>query len=245
MHELGHSMAAASVGYKLNKITLMPFGAVVSGNIDGLKPKDELKIALAGPFINLAIGMLFVAFWWIFPEIYAFTDIVVEANFSMALINFLPVFPLDGGRIASSYISQKHGSEKARKICKISGIIFAGLLFAIFVISCFYVFNLSFLFFSLFVLLGALDKNKENKYVKMYSALASDQLKNGTPYKKQAVNKSITIKRLITILDADAVNEIVVFDKEREIAYLNQNKIIKIIENGDLYSPISKYLSIK
>ena len=51
-HEIGHSLVANSIGYKLNKIKLMPFGAVVSGNIDGLKLKDEIKIALAGPLVN-------------------------------------------------------------------------------------------------------------------------------------------------------------------------------------------------
>ena len=56
VHELGHSFAAAGLGYRLNKITLMPFGAVASGDIDGLKLKDEIKIALAGPLINLAIA---------------------------------------------------------------------------------------------------------------------------------------------------------------------------------------------
>ena len=91
IHELGHSFAASSVGYKLNKITLMPFGAVVTGNIDGLNFKDEIKIAIAGPFINLAIALFFIALWWIFPEIYAFTDVVVEANLSLALVNFLPI----------------------------------------------------------------------------------------------------------------------------------------------------------
>ena len=93
VHELGHSFAAAGAGYRLNRITLMPFGAVVRGDIDGLKFSDEIKIALAGPLLNLAIGLLFVAIWWIYPESYAFTDIVAEANFSLALVNFLPIFP--------------------------------------------------------------------------------------------------------------------------------------------------------
>ena len=46
LHELGHSFVASNAGYRLNKITLMPFGAVVRGDIDGLKFSDEIKIAL-------------------------------------------------------------------------------------------------------------------------------------------------------------------------------------------------------
>ena len=60
-HELGHSFAATNAGYKLNKITLMPFGAVVKGDIEGLKLSDEIKIALAGPILNIAIALFFVS----------------------------------------------------------------------------------------------------------------------------------------------------------------------------------------
>ena len=245
VHELGHSFVASREGYKLNRITLMPFGAVVSGNIDGLKPVDEMKIALAGPFTNIAIGLLFVATWWIFPETYAYTDIAAEANFSMALVNFLPVFPLDGGRVLSSYLSQKSGREKAYKICKVSGVVIAALLLALFIISAFYALNISLLFFSLFVFFGATDKHKENKYVRIYSALSKEKLKRGAEYKKQAVDKSVSVKKVLSILDPDAVNEIVVFDGEKEIAKLSQRRVSEIIEKGDLYSPIEKYLSAR
>lgn len=243
VHELGHSFVAANAGYKLNRITLMPFGAVVSGNIDGLKPVDEMKIALAGPFTNIAVGLLFLATWWIFPETYAYTDIVAEANFSMALINFLPVFPLDGGRVFSSYLSQKVGKEKAYKICKASGITVSLILLVLFSVSAFYTFNFSLMFFSLFVFFGALDKHKENKYVKIYSAFSPEKLKRGVECKRQAVDKSVSVKKILSILDADALNEIVVFDGEKEITRLNQKKLNEIIIKGDLYAPIEKYLS--
>lgn len=243
VHELGHSYAAASSGYRLNTITMMPFGAVVSGNIEGLKPKDEFKIALAGPFVNVAIGLLFIATWWMFPETYAFTDVAAEANFSMALINFLPVFPLDGGRVLSSILSQKIGRERAYKICRSLGVLLSVALLALFVTSIFFTVNFTILFFAAFVLFGALDKKECNRYVKIYSSLSADKLKRGVIYKKQGIDKSTTVKKLISILDEDAINEIVVFDGETEIARLNQKRINEIIEIGDTYSPIGKYIS--
>ena len=47
MHELGHSFVASKEGYRLNKITLMPFGAVVQGDIEDVSPKTQIKIAIA------------------------------------------------------------------------------------------------------------------------------------------------------------------------------------------------------
>ena len=242
IHELGHSFVASSVGYKLNKITLMPFGAIISGNIDGLKASEQIKISLAGPFINLAIAILFVAIWWIYPESYAFTDIVAEANFSLALVNFLPIFPLDGGRVLSSILDEWLGRKKAFIISKIIGVIFSLMLLALFVVSIFHQINISLLFFSLFVLFGALNRNKENKYIRINSVLSNQRLKRGLVYKKQALHKSASVKKLISMLDEYAVNEIVVFDDGKPIKTLSQENINAIIEKGQIHSPIGDFI---
>lgn len=242
LHELGHSFVAAGAGYRLKKITLMPFGAVVSGKLDGMKLKDEIKIALAGPFINLAVGLLFVASWWIYPESYAFTDIAAEANFSMAIVNLLPIFPLDGGRILSASLSLLMGDDKAFFICRIIGVVFALLLTALFIISAFNQINLSLMFFAAFVLFGALSRHKENKYVKLYTAPEEDGLLRGMPYKKQALSINATVKKLMLCLDERAINEVVIFDGNKQVTTLTQRRIGEIVERADLYSPIKKYI---
>ncbi len=243
IHELGHSLVASKSGYRLNRIVLMPFGAVVKGNIDGLKFSDEVKIALAGPLINLTVGFFFLALWWIVPEIYAFTDLCVQANFATALVNLLPAFPLDGGRVLSAMLSIKLGSGKAFKISKALGITFGLSLFGLFVLSVFYTANLSLLIFSLFVISGVLTRTKDNVYIKAYSAVTAEKLMRGMPFKKQGIEKRATVKKLISILDEQAINEIAVFDGNRQVATLTQEKIGKIIENGELYSPIEKYIN--
>ena len=242
IHELGHSYVASSKGYKLNKITLMPFGAVVSGDIDGLKPRDEIMVALAGPFINLAVGIFFVATWWIFPESYAFTDVVAQTNFSLAIVNFLPIFPLDGGRVLTASLSEKLGRKRAFNICKWIGGFFALLLLAGFIFTLFNTVNLSLLFFSLFVLFGAFGKNKDNVYVKLFTALDEKRLKRGMDVKRQALHKNASVKKLLSMLEVDAVNEIVVFDDEKPIKTLTQDKLKELIESADLYSPIGRYV---
>lgn len=237
-HELGHSLVASNAGYKLDKITLMPFGAVVSGDIEGLKLADEIKVALAGPFLNLAIGLLFVASWWIVPETYAFTDVVAEANFSMALVNFLPIFPLDGGRVLGAMLAIKFGKKKSDAVCKIVGVVFILFLGVAFALT----FNLSILLFALFVIFGLFGKGKQNKYVKIYTDITRAKLRRGMPFLKQAVDKSVSVKKMVSLLDENSVNEIAVFDGDRQIALLSQRRIKEIIGKADLYSPVEKYL---
>jgi len=241
-HEIAHSIVADSCGYRLKRITLMPFGAIAESGGGDMTCKDQLKIALAGPFLNIAVGILFVAVWWIYPESYAYTDIVAEANFSLALVNLLPAYPLDGGRMLCSLISIKTGKEKAQKICKIITTIFSIILCALFILSLFYTPNISLILFSSFLFVGAMGKNKDCVYVKLKTVFSKSSLKRGVPYKKFAIDKSVTVQKLIGILDKEAVNEIVVFDNGEKIATLSQNKINEIVEKGDIYKPLSNFL---
>ncbi len=242
IHELGHSFVAEIKGYKLNKITLMPFGAVISCGKNDLNIKDQTAIALAGPFINIIIALIFISFWWIYPESYAFTDTAVEANLTMAIINLIPVFPLDGGRIMYSILALKINKQKAKLYCKILGVILSVTLIGLFIYSAFNTLNLSLLFFSLFILIGVIKKDDENVYVKLYTGLNSEALKRGVEVKNIAVSPEISIRGLVRILDADKLNEVLIVNDGEVITRLSQTKLLKIIEKGDINSPIKKYL---
>ena len=98
-HECAHAFAAAKRGYALNAIVLMPYGAVIEGDLEGLTFKDEISVALWGPLCNLLTAAFFAAVWWFEPTVYAFTDTAYYSSLSIALVNLLPAYPLDGGRI--------------------------------------------------------------------------------------------------------------------------------------------------
>lgn len=244
-HELGHSIVAQNMGYKLNKITLLPFGAVVKGNIEGLSAADEIKVALAGPMVNLGIGIFFVASWWIYPELYAFTDVVVQTNFSMALINLIPAYPLDGGRVLRAIISKRLNEKLADRACSLLGITLSIIMLVLFIFTLFNQINLSLLFFALFCFVGVISGPKGIKYVRLFSGISEDKLKRGVPIKRQAVSPKTKVRTLMLLLDENAVNEVEVFDGQNRICLLSQEKILKIVEEGEIYAPISKYISGK
>ena len=95
IHEMGHSISAEKSGYRLVNVTLMPFGAVVKGDISGMGYKDEIRVALAGPVINFCIGVSILALWWLFPETYPYTEIAVTANFALCFINLIIPLEID------------------------------------------------------------------------------------------------------------------------------------------------------
>lgn len=213
-HEYGHAFAAERLGYKMNKITLMPYGAVINGAIDGLSYKDEVTVALAGPLTNLFICLFFTAAWWLVPEIYAYTDTVLFANLSIAAINLIPAYPLDGGRIVAAALSLKHKPKNVFKAMRIIGAIIGALLLALFFVTLFGSPNFSLLFFSLFILVGALKKTDERAYVKAYGkSLSGNTVKE---CKTLLVGKNVPLKNLMAKTVDEYAYSINIFDEKKQ-----------------------------
>lgn len=243
VHETGHSICAGNRGYRLDKITLMPFGAVVSGEIDGLKSKDEIAIALAGPLVNLGVAVLFVAGWWIYPQTYAYTDVIVSTCFSLAVINLIPAYPLDGGRVLYSLLRVKIGNQKAKTVCSLLGVALGICLVVGFILTCFNTPNYSLLFFSAFVLMGNV-KVDGGKYVRLFGRTGYSNLSRGVPYKKQGIDANSTVKTLLKILDEESLNEIVVFRNGKEVATLSQKRITDLLQKSTVYDKIGEVLGV-
>ncbi len=232
IHEAGHSFAAEIFGYKLKKVTLMPYGAIVSGDMSGMSAREEAVVVIAGPLINLVIGFFIFALWWVFPETYPYTELAAEANFALAAINAIPAFPLDGGRLLVCLLSKKLGRVKAIKIAKIVSCVTSAGLIGLFVYSCFVKVNFSILIFAAFVLTGALDKTNADCYVRMFDELSADKLKRAKEIKEIAVRENTTVKKLYRILTGDYLYRIFV---------LNENgKPIKVIEPYELADFLSE-----
>lgn len=99
-HECGHIFCARSMGFSCARVKLMPYGAAAECEIEGISPRDEVKLALAGPAVNVAVCVILAGLWWFYPVTYAYTDTIMAANAVTFAVNILPAYPLDGGRVA-------------------------------------------------------------------------------------------------------------------------------------------------
>ena len=135
LHECGHIFCAERLGYTCTKISLMPYGAAAVCNVEGISPADEIKLALSGPAVNLFLCVAVAGLWWFYPDTYAYTDSLFYANSAMLVLNLLPAYPLDGGRVAKcvllKFLSPKAANITLRAVCILLVVALVALFFTV------------------------------------------------------------------------------------------------------------------
>src|SRR5260370_304765 len=58
IHEIGHSLYARTCGIEVEYIILLPIGGLTSLDSTAVSPRDEARIALAGPLANLGLAAI-------------------------------------------------------------------------------------------------------------------------------------------------------------------------------------------
>jgi len=143
LHELGHAVASARHGVSVKAVLLLPIGGIAIGDptehAEAVRNlRQEIVIALAGPLVSgvlaaiafvvlLAMGFgqkiwnpplvsvanLGTSFFWI--------------NVCLLIVNLLPAFPLDVGRILRARLAQRMEFRQATRRAVNFAHIFAGL----------------------------------------------------------------------------------------------------------------------
>lgn len=255
-HELAHAFAAARLGYRLNKIFLMPYGAVIDGDLKGVSLKDEITVAISGPLCNLFTAAGFAALWWFFPATYAYTDIACFLSLSIALVNLLPAYPLDGGRVLNCALTlfflnkkslrnrQLNAERLAERVCiVVTLIISACLAFGFFALWRRGEPNYTILGFTFFLVVGCFGSKEDVKYLKIgYSNLSA--LKSGVEIRRVAILATAPLKSALRYLCRGKYLVLEVYDeKERRIGEIRQSEFSQYFQVSSIYAPIGEILN--
>jgi Zn-dependent protease/predicted transcriptional regulator len=122
LHELGHSVVARRHGIEIEEIDLWLLGGVARMGGYPKTAAAELRFALAGPLVTLAIVAVFGALDAALPSstpaaLRAVVEYQAFVNLAILAFNLLPAFPLDGGRVARALIWGRIGDiTRATKI---------------------------------------------------------------------------------------------------------------------------------
>jgi Zn-dependent protease/CBS domain-containing protein len=199
LHELAHALVARLYGIGTIEIVMFPIGGV-SRPERTPNAREELWIALAGPLVNLLIGLA-LWFWVVarqgfiaIEELRQPTDAnlaerIAIGNLVLCVFNLLPALPMDGGRILRSLLARSRSAEEATRVAALTGrglavlIGLAGLLWS----------NFMLVFIALFVYLGAAQEG---------AAARGRLLSAGFPVRAAMITDFRTLEHGATIRDA-------------------------------------------
>jgi Zn-dependent protease/CBS domain-containing protein len=145
LHELGHALVARGVGIPAKGIVLLPIGGVTildesqAVSDPAVTWKRDIRIAVAGPLVNLAIAgvsaLLILAAiphfqFWGKPLVHSSNLLrsLVWGNIYLGLFNLLPAYPMDGGRVLRALFSRRsdpvQATQRAIRIGHVFAILF-------------------------------------------------------------------------------------------------------------------------
>jgi len=147
LHEFGHAIAGRRYSIPTFDITVTPIGGIARLERMPDKPKQEIIVALAGPFVNVLIALflgVYLFFWGdygmgfssnIESDIYSnFKNLIpyyLIANVFLVGFNLIPAFPMDGGRVLRALLSLKWSRVLATKFAMYVGWAFAALFLVV------------------------------------------------------------------------------------------------------------------
>jgi len=128
IHDISQGFVAAYFRISINRLTFLPIGALPAITRKPEKVWQEILMLIAGPAANLFIAVILFmnlnpyAAYWDEPQNIGvgyggnFLFQLQFINLSIGVLNLLPVFPMDGGRILDALLEKKYGEEHAVKI---------------------------------------------------------------------------------------------------------------------------------
>ena len=239
LHEYSHNLAGGFFHCKFSEVRLFAFGAVTYGDIEVLKPVEEVIVSLAGPLFNALVALLMTAMWWIIPATYVFTDTAVFANLSLALFNLLPVYPLDGGRILTCLLKQRFGYRRALRFVMALGFAFAGALFMLFVWTAFGEMNLTLGVCAVMLLWAALADRNDGALRRLKNlTLDEERMKKGLGVRTLALSEDMTLLEVLRRLNPDYFYELKFYRGRQLARSMDQFELMELTERFALDTPV-------
>jgi stage IV sporulation protein FB len=119
IHELGHALVMRNFGDRRVVIQLIAFGGIAQGS-QWRTRREDFIVSAAGPVLQILAGLAAgwtITLWqppylWLHRMLDGFTIVSIF----WALLNLLPILPLDGGHLCRAYA----GAGKQRQVLVIS-----------------------------------------------------------------------------------------------------------------------------
>lgn len=175
LHELGHLLCGVALGFKVKCLKITPLGFSVEfyTNIEEYNIKikksnlvilKKLMVDFAGPMVNIVFIIISFTF--------KLANNIIYSNIIILIVNLIPIYPLDGGRILKNVLKFFFKNKKAERYVNVISNIFVILISFIFSVAIYYYKNISILFAIIFIWVLILRENKRyNTYKNIYKII--------------------------------------------------------------------------
>lgn len=134
IHELGHALAIRHYGGR-SEVVLAMFGGYATCNVNPSR-MGNIIIAAAGPAAGFLLWGVLRLLLRQFPQqifsaheyVQTLFGVLLWANLSWSLLNLIPVWPLDGGRISHQVIGRFRAFDSWELMLKLSILVCAGMV---------------------------------------------------------------------------------------------------------------------
>jgi Zn-dependent protease len=243
LHELGHALTARRYGIRTRDIILLPIGGVARLERMPENPMEELRVALAGPAVNVVIAALIfgmLAAMGRTPVLHDFFNIAISGgNFLTRLMavnvwlvgfNLLPAFPMDGGRVLRALLATRmeytlatqHAAHVGQAMALLFG--FFGLIYDPFL-----------LFVALFVWMGA---EGEAAMVQMRTSLGGIPVQRVMLTDFHTLGPDETLNKAVEYIMAGWQQDFPVVFGDHVLGVLTREDMLKGLAQGGTGTPV-------
>lgn len=245
LHELGHCLTARRFGIPTRDITLLPIGGVARLERLPDRPWQELVIALAGPAVNVVIGVALYALLrapapgqLLVGVRLVGGDLLVNlfyANALMAVFNLAPAFPMDGGRVLRALLALRQDYARATDQAATVG---QALAWACGAIALFKQ-NWWLLLIAVFVVLGA---EAEAGFVRTRAALARVRVGELMIREFRTLAPEDPLSRAVALAVAGFQQDFPVVEGDRMVGVLTRRRLLAGLTRGDDRAPVRQFM---
>ncbi len=247
LHEFGHSLIAQRLGLQVPDITLLPIGGLARLKSLPDKPADEVKIAIAGPLVNVVLAPIFFAIASLLganllapPDLLEGVTSVEEVivylgyiNVALAVFNLLPAFPMDGGRVLRGLLATRLGPVRATDISSSIGQLFAIGFFVLGFLS-----NPFLILIAVFIFFGASGEAQMVRQRELMQGLAVSDVM-GTKPRTETITPYHNFGQVLDSVIHGYQEDFPVVDEDGKlVGIITRNEILSAAHSPDRYASV-------
>ena len=182
IHEMGHAIMAIIFKWKLDSISIYPFGGCVKFNEDINKPMyQELLILISGPVIQIILYLLVLTLFNNNLISLRNFNIFKSYHYTLLIFNLIPIYPLDGGHLFNILTNYLFPYKKGNKLVIIISIILTITLII-------YIKNINFILMGMLLIIEIYLYYKRQDY--LYNKFLLERYLNKYNFKKLKIIKN-------------------------------------------------------